>query len=1028
MIKHLLFYGCFIALVISTLAGQAQTIQIKGSVSSKSGEPLIGATVLVVGTNTGTTVGVDGRFSLSTNVANPQLKVSFIGYESATVEVGNATDLKIVLTESSVLDEVVVVGYGTVKKSDLTGAVSSLKAEQLNPGANVSVDQMMQGRAAGVQITQSSSEPGGGLSIRVRGSSSINASNEPLYVIDGFPIDNSANLSAGDATTFSTVNTGTNNTPKNPLNSLNPADIQSIEVLKDASATAIYGARGANGVILITTKKGTGEKMSVNYSAYYGSQKIAKKMDILTAPQYMKYMNDISVDLGQKAIFSDADMATIGAGTDWQAQIYQTAPVMDHNISLSGGTKKTSVFASLNYFNQEGIIKNTGINKYIGRINLESGITDKLKVGININASLIQDRNTIDGVNTNENGGPLYAALLSDPTEKIYDANGVLTVSPNNTINNPVSLIQGVSSKNETNRTLGNAYVSWEIIEGLSAKLNLGSDRQQSRRDIYNSTLTRRGGPVKGAGDISTFNRNSQLAEYTMTYNKSLNKNHVFTILGGITYQKFQTKLFAGSITGFPTDALGTDNFGLGNTNNDFLRSSHEENTLLSYLGRVNYNLLDKFLFTASIRADGSSRFGENNKYGYFPSFAFGYKLTEEGFLPKAFDELKFRASWGQTGNQEIANYASQLTFGSGPSAVFNNTVTTTVIPQRIANPDLKWETTTQFNVGLDGSIFNGRLSGTMDYFHKKTTDLLFNLPLPRASGYSSILSNVGSVENKGFELFLTSVNLHKKDFKWTTSLNFSAIKNKVLDLGRVDQIVTGDNQAIGGNTVIIKRGEALASYYGYVVDGIYKTAEEVKASAEPNAKPGYPKIKDLNGDGKITTADQTVIGTPFPKFTFGVQNSFSYKAFKLDVFFQGSKGANLLNINVIESIYPANFRRNALTEIALDRWTTANPDTKWPSGINTNAYGGSKVNSMVMQDASYLRLKSVQLAYQVPLKNAKFIKSLRLYTTGQNLYTWTNYLGFDPEANSYGGSNIRLDYSSYPLAKMFLFGLNAGF
>ncbi|GAB4037020.1 SusC/RagA family TonB-linked outer membrane protein [Spirosoma gilvum] len=1028
MSKTLRTYCSLLVFVLCALAGQAQTIQIKGSVSAKNGEPLIGAAILVVGTTTGTVADVDGRFSLATNAVKPQLKVSFIGYTTTTVDVGNATDLKIVLEESSTLDEVVVVGYGTVKKSDLTGAVSSLKAEQLNPGANVSVDQMMQGRAAGVQITQSSSEPGGGLSIRIRGSASINASNEPLYVIDGFPIDNNSNLSAGDASTLSTVNTGTNNTPKNPLNSINPADIQSIEVLKDASATAIYGARGANGVVLITTKKGSGEKMSVNYSAYYGTQSIAKKMNVLTAPQYMKYMNDISADLGQNPIFSSADMAAIGAGTDWQAQVFQSAPVMDHNISLSGGTKKTSVFTSLNYFNQEGIVKNTGINKYIGRINLESALSDNVKVGFNINASLIQDRNTTDGVNTNENGGPVYSSLLYDPTEKIYDANGVLTVSPNNTINNPVSLIVGVSSKMETNRTLGNAYINWEIIKGLSAKLNLGSDRQQSRRDIYNSTLTRRGGPVGGAGDITTFNRNSQLAEYTMTYNKSLNKANVFTILGGVTYQKFQTRMFGGSITGFPTDAIGTDNFGLGNTNNDALRSSHEENTLLSYLGRVNYNLLDKFLFTASVRADGSSRFGENNKFGYFPSVAFGYKLTEEGFLPKVFDELKFRASWGQTGNQEIANYASQLTFGSGPSVVYNNAITTSVIPQRIANPDLKWETTTQFNVGLDGSILNGRLSGTIDYFHKKTTDLLFNLPLPRASGYASILSNVGSVENKGFELFLTSVNMHQKSFKWTTTLNFTSIRNKVLDLGRIEQIVTGDNQAIGGNTVIIKKGEPLASYYGYVVDGIYKTAEEIKTSAEPNAKPGYPKIKDLNGDGKITTADQTVIGTPFPKYTFGMQNSFSYKDFKLDIFFQGSQGANLLNINVIESVYPANFRRNALTEIALERWTTANPDTKWPAGINTSAYGGSKVNSMVMQDASYVRLKSIQLAYQVPLKNTKFIKSLRIYTTGQNLYTWTKYLGFDPEANSYGSSNVRLDYSSYPLARTYLFGLNAGF
>lgn len=1024
MIKKLLFNLITLLFIASTV--YAQTKEVKGSVFSKQGEPLIGASILIVGSTTGTITDVDGKFRISSSNPISQIRVTYIGYNPVTVSVGNQTELKITLEDSQALDEVVVVGYGTVKKSDLTGAVSSLKSDQLNPGANASVDQMMQGRAAGVQITQSSSEPGGGLSIRIRGSSSINASNEPLYVIDGFPIDNGAGLSAGDATTFSTVNTGTNNTPKNPLNSINPADILSIEILKDASATAIYGSRGANGVVMITTKRGTGEKMSVNYSASYGVQNIAKRMDILNASQYMTYMNGLATDLGQKPIFSESDLTSLSPGTDWQSQIFRQAKVTDHNISISGGTKKTSVFSSLNYFNQEGIVKNTGIDKYIARANIESNLSDRVKTGLNLNTSLILDRNTLDGVNTNENGGPVYAAILSDPTEKVYDANGQLTLSPNNTINNPVSLIQGVSSKSETNRILANAFVSFEVVKGLTAKLNIGADRQQIRREIYNSTLTRRGGPVKGAGDIATFNRNNQLVEYTMNYKKEINKNHVFDILGGATYQSFQTKFFAGSITGFPTDALGVDNFGLGNTNNDQLRSNHEENSLLSYLGRVNYTLLDKFLFTASLRADGSSRFGVNNKYGYFPSFAFGYKLTEEKWVPKVFDELKLRASWGQTGNQEIGNYASQLTFGNGPGAVFNNSVTTTLIPLRIANPDLKWETTTQFNVGIDGSILNGRLSGTLDYFSKLTTDLLFNLPLPRASGFSSILSNVGSVENKGFEVLLTSVNIDRNQFKWSTTFNYSAIRNKVLDLGRVDQIVTGDNQATG-NTVIIRKGETLASYYGYVVDGIYKSIEEVKAGVEPNAKPGYPRIKDLNNDGKITTADQTIIGNPMPKFTFGFQNSFTYKAFRLDVFLQGSQGANMLNVNLIESLYPANFRRNALTELALDRWTTSNVDAKWPSQINSNAYGGSKVNSLVIQDASYVRLKNVQLSYQVPIKG-KHIKSLKLYATGQNLITWTNYIGFDPEANSYGNSNIRIDYSSYPMAKTYLFGMNVGF
>jgi TonB-linked SusC/RagA family outer membrane protein len=1025
MIKRILHLMFLIILVQTTLKAQSKIIT--GKVLTKEGEALIGASVIIAGTTIGTTTDVDGNFKLNVNENSVKLKVSYIGYKDRTVDANVNTELKIELEDSSLLDEVVVVGYGTVKKSDLTGAVSSLKSDQLNAGVNASVDQMMQGRASGVQITQSSSEPGGGMSIRIRGASSINASNEPLYVVDGFPIDNSPSLSAGDATTFSIVNTGTNNTPKNPLNSINPADIQSIEILKDASATAIYGSRGANGVVLITTKKGNGEKMSVNYNAYYGTQSIAKKIDVLNAPQYMEYMNGLASDLGQKPIFTSSDISSIGQGTDWQSQIYRTAPVTDHNVSVSGGTKKSSVFTSLNYFNQEGIVKNTGIHKYIGRINFETSLTEKLKAGMNINASLINDRNNLDGVNTNENAGPVYTSIMYDPTEKVYDDQGIPTVSPNNTINNPVSLIEGITSKNESNRTLANAFVSYEIVPGLSAKLNLGSDRQQSRRDIYNSTRTLRGKPLKGAADISTFNRNSQLVEYTMNYNKTLNKDHVINVLGGMTYQSFQTKLFGASITGFPTDELKTENLGLGDTNNDFLRSNREENTLMSYLGRVNYNLFDKFLFTASVRADGSSRFGANNKYGYFPSFAFGYKLTEENFLPKAFDELKFRASWGQTGNQEIANYSSQLTFGSGPNVIMNNTILNTVIPQRIANPDLKWETTTQFNVGLDGSILNGRISGTLDYFHKKTTDLLFNLPLPRASGYSSILSNVGSVENKGFEVFLSGVVLHKKDFKWSSTFNFSRIKNKVVDLGRIEQIVTGNVQAVG-NTVIIKKGEPLASYYGYIVEGIFQSEEEVKTSALPTSKPGYPKIKDLNNDGKITTADQTVIGTPFPNFTYGLQNSITYKNIRLDIFFQGQEGSDLLSINVIEGMYPTNFRRNTLTELALNRWTPTNTDTKWASAVNPTAWGGGKVNSMVLQDASYLRLKNIQLGYQVPLKNTTKVKSLRFFGTAQNLYTWTQYLGFDPEANSFGNSNIRLDYSSYPMSKMYTFGLNAGF
>ena len=692
----------------------------------------------------------------------------------------------------------------------------------------------------------------------------------------------------------------------------------------------------------------------------------------------------------------------------------------DHNLSVSGGVGKSKLYGSLNYFDQDGIVKNTGMKKYIARLNFDTPVSERTTIGINMNTSLIEDRNSLDGVNTNESGGPIYASLLYDPTEPVYTADGKLADSENLTVNNPVSLIEGVTSKSHTNRTLVNAYVDFKIAEGLFAKLNLGSDRQNIKRDVYVSTLTRRGEPQKGFADLSALERSSYLSEFTMNYNKQINENHRIDLLGGITYQKFETFLFNGNIAGFPTDQLQTNNLRLGDTNTDNLFSNKEENTLLSYLGRINYSLFNKILFTASIRADGSSRFGLNNKFGYFPSFALGYKLSEEPFVPEVFEELKLRASWGQTGNQEIGNYASQLTFGTGGVAVFDETVLGSTQPLRIANPDLKWETTTQFNIGIDASMLNGRISATLDYFSKNTTDLLFNLPLPVSSGYASVLTNIGEVTNKGFEVLVNSTNISRNGFRWSTSLNFSAIRNKVLDLGRVTQIVTGNLQAVG-NTAIIRVGQPLASYYGYEITGMQQSSD---------SKPGFPAVKDQNGDGAITPDDQTIIGNPFPDFTYGISNELSYKNWGLSFFFQGMKGGNLLNINVVESMYPSNFRRNRLS-MMQDRWTPANPDAVWPSGTDPNAYPGGtngKVNTLTVLDATYLRLKNVQLSYNVPVARPSVFSALRLYATGQNLFTFTDYVGFDPEANSFGRSNVKVDYSSYPLARTLIFGLNATF
>lgn len=1004
-------------------ANVPQGFEISGTILDQEGIPLPGANIVEKGTTTGTQSDFDGNYSLVVSGQNATVVVSYIGFSTKEVAVNGQATLNVTLEESAAaLDEIVVVGYGTQRKSDLTGSVTSLSQDDLNPGANASVDQLMLGRAAGVQITQASSAPGGGLAIRIRGASSLNASNEPLYVIDGFPIDNSPNLSSGGA-----AQTGDNQSPRNPLNALNPADIQSIEILKDASATAIYGSRGANGVILITTKKGRDGKVNLTYDAYAGMQTVAKQIDVLSTSQYITAINELSQAQGNGVVFSPEDISAIGDGTQWQDEVFRSAPISSHNLSISGGSEATSVYASVNYFDQEGVVKNSGIKRYTGRINVDTRLGENAQIGINFNTSLVKDQNNVDGIQTNENAGPIYGALLYDPTEPIFNADGSYAQSPNLTVNNPVTTLNGILSENETNRTFGSAFLNYNFTDELSGKFNFGTDRQTSRRDIYNSSRTIYGSAAGGIANINVLERNNYLFEYTMTYNKTFNENHILTVLGGTTYQKFSTRFVSANISGFPTDEIGTNNLSLGNTNNDDLNSGKEENTLLSYLGRVNYTLFDKFLLTASIRADGSSRFGENTKWGYFPSFAFGWKLQEEEFIPEIFDQLKLRASWGQTGNQEIGNYASQLTFGTGPFVVLGGNIQSTVVPQRIANPDLKWETTEQFNVGVDASILSGRFSTTLDYFTKSSKDLLFNLPLPVASGYSSILTNVGEVRNSGFEFLFSSTNISTEDFSWKTTLNFAAIKNEVVDLGRIDNIVTGNIQSVG-NTAVIREGDPLAAYYGYVVTGIFQEGDDIANSAQPTAEPGFPIFEDRNGDGAITPDDQTIIGSPFPDFTYGIQNSISWKNFQLDFFFQGQEGADLININVIESLYPANFRRNRIADQILNRWTPQNPNAPWPSSTNPNAYGAGKVNSLTVEDASYLRLKTLQLSYNVPVNNLDFINALRVYVTGQNLFTITDYAGFDPEANSLGRSNVRVDYSSYPLARTFLLGLTANF
>jgi TonB-linked SusC/RagA family outer membrane protein len=1010
------------------VVGQEKVILQGQVVDKRSNETIIGATVLLKGdkAGSGTVTDFDGRFNLNVPSLPATVVVSHLGYRPQEIDIYEVSSeaLLIPLVEDlNLLNEVVIIGYGTVRKRDLTGSVSSIREEHFNKGVSVSVDQLLQGTTPGLNIQQSSSEPGGGVSVRIRGNNSINAGTSPLYVIDGFPVDNSSNLSASSGE----GGLGSNSAPKNPLNALNTNDIESVEVLKDASATAIYGSRAANGVILITTKKGKEGKTKVSYSFEGGVQQVAKKIDVLSTADYIRTINAQFRERGDSEVFSQADIERIGKGTDWQDEILKEAAVQSHNLSFSGGNDVMSYFTSFNYVNQDGIVRNTGLEKYVARLNLESKFAAHGKVGVNLSTSRVTDDNFTDSNSINESTGPVNAALLYDPTEAVYNSDGSFTSSTFLTINNPLSIVEGVSSRNATNRTLGNLFIEYQLIEGLTAKLNLGADLQSVRRDIYNTRLTIYGYAQNGMANVATLERTDILGEYTMNYSKQITPKSLIAALGGITYQHFNTRRFGGSINNFPSDNLHTDNLGLGDTGTASLSSNRESNALLSYLGRVNYAFDDKYLLTASLRADGSSRFGTNNKFGYFPSFAGGWNLSNEKFIPNFFDNLKLRASWGVTGNQDIGNYRSLNTYTRGGTFVSGGSRIVGTSPSRIANPDLKWESTAQTDIGIDAGFLKDRVNITLDYFIKNTKDMLIDLPLPRASGYTSILSNIGSLRNTGVEFLIHAAVIDKRNFRWNTSLNLATVRNKVTDLGDIANILTGNASNIG-NTVIITEGKPAFSYYGYEVTGIFRDAAEVAASAQPNSQPGFPIYRDINGDNQITADDQQIIGDPYPDFTYGFQNTFSYKRFSLNFLIQGQKGGEIFNGNIMESMYPSNIRRNMLTATVADRWTPENPDGRWPSGTQPTAYGGGKVNTLALQDASYLRLKYAQLSYDIRLKSRKYVNSASVYLSGQNLFTFSDYIGYDPEANTFGSSSARVDLNTYPLARTWSLGFNISF
>lgn len=1003
-------------LLLCTVIIHAQNIRIKGIVmDAKSNEPIIGASIIIKGTSTGTVTDIDGAFALEDLKANNILQISYVGYKTKEIPISsNQSTITVKLEEDSeILDEVVVVGYGTQKKQDITGAVVSVGEGKFTEGVNTNAFQMINGKAAGVNISQSSSAPGASTKIQIRGAGSINSSNTALVVVDGLPgVDPS---------------------------SIHPNDIKSIEVLKDASAAAIYGTRAANGVVLITTKSGKKGDITVNFGAEVGFQSVAKKLDVMDGKQYMETLNAIRLESKNPdgIIYSDAEIAAIGKGTNWQDEIFRSGvPVQNYQLSMSGGGEKHNFYIGLGYFDQQGLVKESSLTKYNVRTNIDVTPKDFLRFKFNLNYTRTDGRSTFENMDAvNEGAGPIGSAILFDPTLPTGKDPETNRYYKNNFIalDNPQALIYGMSPENQGNNVYGTFTTEIEPIKDLVGTIRLGATIDSYSESRYRSRETINGLASKGEAYKKSGENTQWLSEFLITYKKNFNNVHNLNLLVGSTFEQYLSHYLQGNAKGFLSDITGVNSMHSGdNLNGDDVYSYKGRNRLNGFLGRINYDFKSKYLLTASFRYDGTSRFSEDHKYAFFPSVALAWRVSEEPFMKK-FDnvsDLKLRIGYGELGNQGIANYQTIQTLVAGGSAVFGNSLAQGVVLSRLSNPNLKWETTAETNAGIDFGFFNNRINGSVDYYIRDTKNQLFDKPLPSAIGFSSVKVNAGKVRNTGFDFTLNTVNFDQKDFGWDTYLNFSYLKNKVTELPEfIPELITGSVASFISGYEITRVGDPIFSYYGYQVDGIFQKGDDIKNSAQPNANPGELKFKDQNNDNVIDKDDKVVLGKPFPDVTLGFTNNFRYKNFTLSLFLQGIFGVNTLDANVIETLYPTNEYRNRLSKYMENRWTESNPSNKYPSGVNASNYGGQyAINSLSVVNASFFRIKNINLGYIIPIRKNNIIQSASVYGAIDNLYTFTKYDGFDPDASAKGSSVSKVNYNSYPLARTFRVGFNLTF
>lgn len=1014
MSKYLLLCAC--CLLSAGLYGQ---ILVTGRVTGL-GEPLIGATVAVQGAAAGAVTDVNGNFKIEVPDENAVLRFTYTGFVEQTVRIGPQRVLNIVLAENNALiEEVVVVGYGAQKRSTISGAVASVTAEEISELPILRTEQALQGRTAGVQVTQNSGAPGSPLTVRIRGTGTINNA-DPLYIVDGIPVEG--------------------------LDFLNPNDIERIDVLKDAAAAAIYGARGANGVVLITTKSGQKDQPGrIGYDAYFGIQSPWKTANLLSAREYAILSNEAHIAAGQTPLpeFSNPDL--LGQGTNWLDAIFSDAPMSSHQLSFSGGSAKSAYTLSGNYFDQDGIVggDKSGFQRYTARLNGTQEVKSWLSLGSNIGLTYLTRRFLPEN---NEFTTPLVRALNMDPVTPVRKSDDTYAYSryADTDITNPVNAIEQTHDRWRTNRLVGAVFAELKLAEGLRFRSAYSTDRTFATRDIFYPRFDLSNDPALSdapAGEKNLVNSvvkqhntwSSWQWENVLTYQRSFQNRHNLVVTAGTTALENRYEYSGGANTNLPSNDP-KDAF-ISNTIDPITAQSAYggagESALLSYFGRINYDLDNKYLFTAAFRADGSSRFGANNRYGYFPSVSAGWVLSREEFWnANLVNFLKLRASWGQNGNDRIGDYGFTTIVFSGQNYTFGpgQVITNGSVALTAANPDLKWETITQTDVGLDAELLEGRLNFTGDFYIKNTSDMLYAAPIPLTAGTAPPVRNVASVRNTGWELAL---NYRNRDhaLKYSAGGNIAFVKNEVTSLGEGGEpVFAGRVQSANANVTKTEVGQPIGAFFGFVTDGIFQNTDEIARHAFQNeaTSPGDIRFKDLNGDGVINNDDQTWIGNPAPDFIYGMTFDLEFKGFDLGVFLQGSHGNDIYNATVRYDFTYVNRPASV-----LNRWTGPGTSNVEPRVNLNDPNQNARVSDRFVENGAYLRVKNMQLGYSLPaslLRKLRFEK-FRLYVSAQNLFTLTRYTGMDPEIGAYGGAlEAGIDRGFYPQARVWLGGINVSF